>query len=601
MVRRAYPCLTMSGYPGKWVSMRKRSASLSYRMRISLAMTLCAIIPFLVMVIVSVAAEEPRLVQDTLSQHQQMLEVYSQQLSEGFQDIETKILYVKNNKTIRNYLNRMQTLSISEKLQFASQLQEIHSVIGMNNDKLTLRVYSDLSDYIYGGYCYTMEMLEASYSGNEQHLNAIYELRINETLIVIRGPEQGFQDHVVSVYAKVGGYDGVEHILEISVPIAGMVYPADSKLPNSHIIGLHFEQDNSCQSIVLLGNEEQAQGRLNEYYETGKCKGYYPLVHKLPTNPEGQIVCLLENAYVRELFLSARMPLLVLIVLLIVMVLVCSYFTSVLLTRKVIQFITRIDKELSHEAAQDGTTYDEGKDLADIAQQVRELANRSREQGKQLEAHKLEMKRMELELLQMRFNPHFLYNTLGSIRYQMKDRRIIQSIDSLIAYYRIVLSKGSLVISIESEIQMIQEYLKLQTFAFNLQDISYVYEIDENVKRYTIIKHLLQPIVENALDHGVRGTSGSATITIRARLENENVVFEVEDTGVGMTQEQIAQVTSFPSSSLQVGGYGVYNAIQRIKTYYGQEYGIEYFSEPGKGTLARITIPQKSDAELRQL
>jgi two-component system sensor histidine kinase YesM len=94
---------------------------------------------------------------------------------------------------------------------------------------------------------------------------------------------------------------------------------------------------------------------------------------------------------------------------------------------------------------------------------------------------------------------------------------------------------------------------------------------------------------------------GGATITIRGRLEGENVVLEVEDTGVGMTPEQIAQVTTYPSSSLQVGGYGVYNAIQRIKTYYGPEYGIEYFSQLGKGTLARITIPKNSNVEMIQM
>ena len=75
------------------------------------------------------------------------------------------------------------------------------------------------------------------------------------------------------------------------------------------------------------------------------------------------------------------------------------------------------------------------------------------------------------------------------------------------------------------------------------------------------------------------------------------MVFEVEDSGVGMTPEQIALVTTNPCSSLPVGGYGVYNVIQRIKTYYGPEYGIEFFSEPGKGTLVRITIPQKNASE----
>lgn len=284
-------------------------------------------------------------------------------------------------------------------------------------------------------------------------------------------------------------------------------------------------------------------------------------------------------------------------VVLILMVLAGSYITSRLLTRKVIHFIEHVNYELSDEEAKKNYEKHKGKDFTDIEQRISELVYSSREYGKQLEAYEVEKKQMELELLQMRFNPHFLYNTLGSIRYQVKEERIRKSIDSLIAYYRIVLSKGSLFISIESEIQMIQEYLKLQTFAFDLKNVQYVYEIEEDVKECIIVKHLLQPIVENALEHGVRGTDTEATITVRARLQDENVVFEVEDTGVGMTQEQITLVTTKPPRGFQLGGYGVYNVIQRIKAYYGQEYGVEFFSQLGKGTRVVITIPRMIDTD----
>ena len=277
----------------------------------------------------------------------------------------------------------------------------------------------------------------------------------------------------------------------------------------------------------------------------------------------------------------------------------CSYITSRLLSQRVIRFIERVDYELESGAQTDALPGKEDADFSDIEQRIRELAYCSLEYGEQLKAYEVEKKQMELELLQMRFNPHFLYNTLESIRYQIKDKRIIKSIDSLIAYYRIVLSKGSLLISIASEIQMIQEYLHLQTFAFNLQNVQVVYDIDEDVKQYTIVKHLLQPIVENALEHGIRGSESGGTITIRARLQGGNVVFEVEDTGVGMSPEHISLVTTKPCAGFQGGGYGVYNVIQRIKTYYGAEYGIEFFSVPGKGTRVVITIPQRNDLDHR--
>ncbi len=577
--------------------MKKRPALLSYRIRISLAMALFAIIPFVIMIICYVRIEEPQLAQNELSQHVQMLEVYKEQLTQGVQELETKTLYVKNNLTIRNYLNRRQTLSMIEKLQFVSEIQEVESAISLDSEKLMLRWYSDYIDYNYGGYIYTKEDLADFYAGNEKYLTQILNMKTNETLMLIRGPEYGFEEHIVSVYTRIDNINGSDHILEISLPIAEMVYQTQLELPGSPLIGACFEQEDTHQTVVLFGSHAQAQEHLEEYYKTGRSKGYYPLEIAAPTQLNGRIICLLQDAYVNKLFSDSRGPLLFLVIVLIVMVLCCSYITSRLLTRKVIQFITHIGNQFGHGASEQDAANAGEDDLSDIAQRVHELVDRSREQGKQLEALELEKKRMELELLQMRFNPHLLYNTLGSIRYQIKDKRLIKSIDSLIAYYRIVLSRGSLLISIESEIQMIQEYLTLQTFTFNLQNISYVYDIEDGVKGYTIIKHLLQPIVENALDHGLRGSEENGTITVRARLEDHNVVFEVEDTGVGMTPEQIVQITTNPSSSLPVGGYGVYNVIQRIKTYYGSEYGIAFFSEPGKGTLARITIPQEMASE----
>lgn len=576
--------------------MKKRPALLSYRMRISLAMALFALIPLMILIIGYIVVGEEQLTRSVLSQHLQALEVYDQQLSRGLQEVQARALYVKNDTTIRNYLNRMQTLDMSEKLQFISELQEIESAISVDSNELALRWYSDYTDHSYGGFCYTKEDLSAIYAGNPEDLDRILNMEINEALTLIREPENDLQKHTVSVYTKINNVNGSDHILEVSMPIAAMVHSTRFELPGNPCIGISFTQTGEGQPMVLLDNQADAHKRLETYFQTGECENCYPLEITATTQPNGKLVCLLETEYVWELFGKARLPFVGMIFVMIVMVLVCSYITSRLLTRKVIGFIEHIDEELSHERAKQSDEDDTGKELSDISQRVRELVDRSREQGKRLEAHKLEKKQMELELLQMRFNPHFLYNTLGSIRYQVKDRKIIQSIDSLIAYYRIVLSKGSLLISIEAEIQMIQEYLKLQTFAYNLQNIAYVYEIEDGAKQYTVIKHLLQPIVENALEHGVRGTSDAATITIRAHLRDQNVVFEVEDTGVGMTPEQIVQMTTAPSST-SVGGYGVYNVIQRIKTYYGPEYGVEFLAEPGKGTLARITIPQKTTAE----
>lgn len=587
--------LTMSGYPRRWITMKKRPALLSYRLRISLTMALFTLIPFAIMSVIFISAEKTKWEQTALTQYSHLLELSKEQLSRGFQEMENKMLYVKSDASIRNSLNKTQKMNLSEKLEFISELREVENAITVDSEALTLRWYSVYSDYTYGEYCYSMEDLIRSYGEGDPNLQRIHELGNNEMLTLLRRqPDEKGKD-VVYVYAKIDNDNGVDHVLEMSMPIDAMLFTVQAELPENSFLGAQLVLGDQLRVVTLWGDDERAQERLEEYYRTGECPDYYPMEASLSKHPGSRITCLLQEDYVWQLTQGSMITLICIFVVLILMVLAGSYFTSRLLTRKVIHFIEHVNYELSDEEAKKNYEKYKGKDFTDIERKISELAYCSREYGKQLDAYEVEKKQMELELLQMRFNPHFLYNTLGSIRYQVKEERIRTSIDSLIAYYRIVLSKGSLFISIESEIRMIQEYLKLQTFAFDLRNVQYVYEIEEDVKEYIIVKHLLQPIVENALEHGVRGTDAEATITIRARLQDENVVFEVEDTGIGMTQEQIEQVTTEPARGFQLGGYGVYNVIQRIKAYYGQEYGVAFFSQPGKGTRVVITIPRMTD------
>jgi len=574
---------------------KKRPMLLSYRLRISLTIALFAIIPFSILSAIYFSTEKTKWEQTALTQYSQILDLSKSQLDRGIQELENKILFVKNDTTIRNYLNRIQKLTLSEELEFITELREAASAVSVDSEKLTVRWYSQYSKHAYGEYCYRMEDLQTLHRGSDADLQAIFDLESNEILTCVHNFAADPDRHRVYVYTKVSNESGPEHILEMSIPVAEMLYIDQGELSEDYVLGVQLPLEEQTQMIVLHGDPAQAQQRLEKYYQTGSCRGYYPLEAELSEWPGSRITCLLEDDFVSKQILGTVIGIAGIFVLLLVVVLVCSYVVARLLTGKVVQFVERVSLELRNSTVQGDEPAD--SDFSDIEQRVRELAYCSREYGKQLEAYEMEKKKMELELLQLRFSPHFLYNTLGSIRYQVKDQRIRESIDSLIAYYRIVLSKGSLVISIESEIQMIKEYLNLQTFAFDLKNVEFVYEIDDAVKPYSIIKHLLQPIVENALEHGIRGKDTGAVLTIRARLCDDNVVFEVEDTGIGMTQEQIDRVMAQPCGEQQIGGYGVYNVIQRIKTYYGPEYGVQYTSKPGKGTRVTITIPQKTNAQ----
>ena len=572
--------------------MKKRRSILSYRLRIALVMALFAIVPILAMSSGFVAAEQAKWENTALSQYLQILDSNKEHMDRGFREMESKILYVKNDYDIRTRLNRVEHLTLVEKLDLLFAMREAENAIKVNNDTISLRWYSPEITDAFGGYCYPMMNLAEFYGADPTRLKLIDQLENNETLTLIREPDTPQDQYQVCVYTKIINPSGPDHILEMTAPRDGLLAHTQPALLNHCFLGAQLEVNGKTQTILLYGEQKKALVAIEEFYATGVCADYYPLEAAITEFPNSSIICLLEADYVSELFRGSILKLTGFFALVIIMVLVGSYVTSWLLTRKVYQFIDRVDHELGDGVAIKNDQQRAEKDFLDIEERVRELALCSREYGKQLEAYEVEKKQMELELLQMRFNPHFLYNTLGSIRYQVKEQRIRKSIDSLITYYRIVLSKGSLLISIDSEIQMIREYLNLETFAFDLQNVQYIYEIDDDVRGLLIVKHLLQPIVENALEHGVRSSESGASITIRARLQGENVVLEVEDTGIGMTPEQISTITTKPSGNPLSGGYGVYNVIQRIKAYYGPAYGVEFSSKPGKGTLVTITIPQ---------
>jgi len=140
---------------------------------------------------------------------------------------------------------------------------------------------------------------------------------------------------------------------------------------------------------------------------------------------------------------------------------------------------------------------------------------------------------------------------------------------------------------------MIKDYLSIVKFAYGLDNIVCEFKIDEQITKYTIIKHLLQPIVENALNHGIRSSGYGGTLKIKAPAEETCICITVLDNGVGMSAEEAAHLLKEPSASVSKGGYGIYNVQQRIQLYYGKEYGLEIQSVPEKGTRVSVRIPKR--------
>lgn len=215
-----------------------------------------------------------------------------------------------------------------------------------------------------------------------------------------------------------------------------------------------------------------------------------------------------------------------------------------------------------------------------------------------------EMKKAELRALQAQINPHFLYNTLDSILWMAeagKNDKVIRLVESLSRLFRVSLSKGQDWISLEREMEHVQSYLDIQQMRYH-DILDYEVDIETRILSSTILKMILQPIVENALYHGIKNKRGKGCIQISGRAAGfGEIELIVQDNGNGLSPERLEQLRynlsngKLPHETGEEvsGGFGLHNVHQRIRLYYGEQYGVHIESIEHVGTTVTIRIPIK--------
>ncbi len=243
---------------------------------------------------------------------------------------------------------------------------------------------------------------------------------------------------------------------------------------------------------------------------------------------------------------------------------------------------------------------DLGNSFNTMIEQLKMLIARSIQEQEQI-------RKSELRTLQAQINPHFLYNTLDSIIWMAeagKNAQVIELVKALSRFFRITLSKGKDWITVANEIEHVQCYLVIQQMRYR-DILEYAVDIAPAVLQHRILKMTLQPIVENALYHGIKNKRGKGLILITAHAEDagQTLVIKVRDNGKGMSKETLelliaradgaeALSQDFEAESrYQEGGFGLYNVNQRIRLYYGAEYGLTIDSAEGIGTTVTIKVP----------
>lgn len=278
---------------------------------------------------------------------------------------------------------------------------------------------------------------------------------------------------------------------------------------------------------------------------------------------------------------------------------------SVAIIRKIVKWITRPLEELAETAGQfrkenlkvrcPVTTKDEIGELAGVFNGMLQRIEYQMENIRQVQKEK---RKYELALIQAQIKPHFLYNTLDLIYIfcQMKNTQGAAKVTKAMAdYYRTSLSSGREIINIGEEVKNISSYLLIQKERYS-NKIDFQIEVDPSIYHYAIPKMTLQPLVENAIYHGLKTRKEKGNIYVKGWSENELIHLLIEDDGVGMSEEKIKEVME-NEDDMKKGHFGLSSVHRRIQIYYGAEYGIRIESKEQVGTKILIRLPQKEEEE----
>lgn len=242
---------------------------------------------------------------------------------------------------------------------------------------------------------------------------------------------------------------------------------------------------------------------------------------------------------------------------------------------------------------------DSRDEIAVLADRFNDMAGNIQTLVVKVREDEQKMRKADLRLLQEQINPHFLYNTLDNIVWLIEGNEPDEAVEMVVTlseFFRLVLSKGKEFITIRQEEQHISSYLQIQGKRYH-DILDYHIYIAPGIYEYQIPKLTLQPLVENALYHGIKYKRSRGMIEITGTQEGENLYLTVADDGVGMNEEELKKLEkeiSRPCKETE-SGFGLANVNERIRMYFGAEFGMKIWSEKGSGTRITIEIPAITD------
>ena len=282
--------------------------------------------------------------------------------------------------------------------------------------------------------------------------------------------------------------------------------------------------------------------------------------------------------------------------LLLLLVIILSYYIPRSITMPITR-ISRVTDQVAKGNLSVRAAAESGAEARMLSDSLNAMIDKINELLDQVTTEQIRLRKAEFELLQAQINPHFLYNTLDTIVWLAEagdQKRVVSMVGNLSDFFRTSLNQGKDIISIREELAHVRSYLEIQQVRY--QDIlRYEITVPEDLYEYKIPKITIQPLVENALYHGIKNKRGQGTITVTGKSKENGFVLYVRDNGIGMTQERLNEVRAGIQKLSYTGKeiYGLYNVNERIRLNFGETYGISIESTYGEGTCVSISLPDQ--------
>lgn len=389
------------------------------------------------------------------------------------------------------------------------------------------------------------------------------------------------QDNVpcISLYRKINSANKVLGYFEIQIPF----YWIKNIMTKTQLAGFERLEYRDALEGILYESTKETYGSVISFSSELVNRSTVTLTIDKISIIRDNIIFILTSA-------------LVFVILLFAIWFLSRYFVHSL-TEELNNFINELNRD--DDALLGLRLVDEDKDsseLYEIKKKFIMLIGKVSDMHNDIERINLEKKKIEMEYLQMSFNPHLLYNSLSTLNWILRKTNrpdMVELVENMSDYYRLVLSSGDNIITIAKEIELIRQYLAIVRLSYNRTIVLNV-DMAKEFEDCCVIKQLLQPIVENAVLHGAKGMA-CAKIDISVSSEDNDLIFVITNNGEPITDEEIDKALSEGVKRPGRRSYGLKNTVSRIKTYYGEDYGLSIRGIEGVGTEVTVRIERLND------